>query len=511
MDNQKNIIFILTDQQRLSAVGCYGNTPCQTPHINALTQEGIRFERAYTACPLCSPSRASIITGKYPHSHGITTNIHEMGCNVSELADHPQLLSRRLQKVGYNIGFNGKWHLGTDLDRDPITHLPNKPSLPKNVGFDGWNYPGHGGGGHHYPEYQEYLHQNNWVHQVKPWSEKTRPIFSAGELVGPLESTMAYFLVDQTISLIDKFRKEDKPFFLWHNFWGPHIPYYVTAEWLDYYRSIEIPPWPNYHWPSRQISGPHQMKIHPHYELLTWDDWATIIRYYYAYASMIDGQIGRLIGYLKRMGLYDNTIIIFAADHGETLGSHGGLYDKGWHHFEETHHIPFVIRVPKTNPAIKRELVSLLDLYPTILDYAGGQIDSNLIHGRSLRPILENNEHSDWRKSIVTEFHGLGNACFAQRTIVNNDGIKYGYNLCCDDELYDLNKDPWETRNVIRHPEYKGILHDLRENLSNWMEETNDSLRRMYHLSRWHEERSWHRHFKGIPLNFGGDIKLREK
>ncbi|MDW7659468.1 MAG: sulfatase-like hydrolase/transferase [Bacillota bacterium] len=506
MERRKNILLIMTDQHRLSAAGCYGATPCQTPNIDRLAAEGVRFENAYTTCPLCSPARASVITGQYPHSHGVTTNLHELGCNRSELADAPDLLSRRLQAAGYQIGYNGKWHLGTDLERERITGLPNHSCVPSDVGFSGNDFPGHGGGGHHYKIYLEYLRSRGLTHQVKPWSEKTKRIFLAGELEGPIESTMAYFLTEQTIALLEQFRQSDKPFFMWHNYWGPHIPYYVTTEYLERYRKAEIPPWPNYSWASRAIPGPHQMKIHPHHELLAWEDWAGMLRYYYAYATMIDEQIGRLVDYLKTSGLYDDTVIIFTSDHGETLGSHGGLVDKGWHHFEETHRIPCIVSGLDYKQAVRKELVSLADIYPTIIDLASAPAGDAKRHGHSLLPLLSDSTDSPWREYVVTEFHGLGDAAFAQRTLVTRDGIKYGYNLCCQDELYDLRIDSHETRNLVNHPEYRTTLHNCREMLSDWMQVTGDKHQRTYHLCRWHEERDWHRFFTGPGIDFGGHI-----
>jgi arylsulfatase A-like enzyme len=211
-----------------------------------------------------------------------------------------------------------------------------------------------------------------------------------GELDEPLEATMPYFLAENTIALMESFRKRDKPFFLWHNNWGPHEPYYAPAEFVARYRNVEIPPWPNYLWPSRSIPGPHHVKIHPDHERLTWADWATAIRYYYAFTTLIDSQIGRVLEYMKQTGLLDETIVVFSADHGETLGSHCGLTDKGWHHFEETHRIPLLVRFPDGfgRGKVLTEFASLADLYPTFLDWAGAPCEPSAVHGRSLAPLL---------------------------------------------------------------------------------------------------------------------------
>jgi arylsulfatase A-like enzyme len=476
-----NILLILTDQHRLSAVGAYGNTPCQTPHIDHLAAEGVQFDNAYTTCPVCSPARATIMTGQYPHTHGVTANIHELGCSVHELVDRPELLSRRLQAAGYSLGYTGKWHLGTD--RQKAFDAPNQPSLPRDVGFEGHNVPGHGDGGFGMPEYQTYLKQHEFQHQPKPWGNDALQLRRAGELAGPEESTVAHFLTDHTISLIDSFARRDRPFFIWHNFWGPHEPYYAPTRFVDLYHDEDIPPWPNYDWPARCIPGFHHVKLHPRQEQLRWQDWAAAVRYYYALASLIDSQIGRLLDHLEQTGLIENTVIIFAADHGETLGSHGGLVDKGWHHFEETHHIPFIMRFPNGSHrgTSVSQLVSLADLYPTILDIADGSWKSDRIHGQSLLSLLNNNTAS-WRDMLVTEFGGLGNLAVTQRTLRWNN-LKYGYNAGMQDEIYDLERDPHETRNLIEHPGYRSAASQLRERLAQWMRDTNDPAERMFRLA----------------------------
>jgi arylsulfatase A-like enzyme len=474
MNRPPNILLIFTDQHRLSAVGAYGETPCKTPNLDRLAREGVRFERAYTTCPVCSPARGTVMTGLFPHAHGVTSNVHNLGCNVSELRDRPALLSRRLEAAGYSLGYSGKWHLGTD--RQQAYGAPNEPSLPKDVGFEGQNFPGHGGGGFKYPEYQEYLARHGFEHKVRPWAEPTRQVWPAGELEGPVESTVPYFLAEHTISQIDRFRRRGRPFFLWHNFWGPHGPYYVPREFIDAYRNVPIPRWANFDWASRETPGPHHAKIHPHRERLTWDDWQTTIRYYYAFTTLIDSQIGRILEHLERTGELDRTVVVFTADHGETLGSHGGLTDKGWHHFEETHRIPWIVRFPRRKGAgaVRTEFVSLADLYPTLLDLAGASWDRDAVHGRSLLPLIRE-EATSWRESVVVEFGGVNQLAATQRTLRHGD-LKYGYNACCRDELYDLAADPHETVNRIDDPSYREAASQMRRRLADWMARHGDPV-----------------------------------
>ncbi|MFW5915204.1 MAG: sulfatase-like hydrolase/transferase, partial [Planctomycetota bacterium] len=425
-------------------------------------------DRTYTSCPLCSPARGTVMTGDWPLRHGITANINNMTAAAHFLQDSPDLLPRRLQKHGYHTGYTGKWHLGYDRDGASLGKYsapwPDNGSLPCEFGFDGQNFGGHGSGGFGYPEYRDYLESNGWEHNVEN-----------GELTGLVESTVPYFLTSHTLSLMDRYADDDEPFFIWHNFWGPHGPYFATREYNDVYRNMDIPPWPNFDWPAREIPGPHQAKLRGEAEALSWEGyWLPRVRRYYAFATMIDAQIGRMLEYLESRGLMENTIVMFAADHGETLGSHGGLIDKGYHHFEEIQRIPLIVSGPDVESGtVRDELISLADVMPTICEFAGEQGELDFAQGRSFRPLLEGKTPPDWRQDVVVEFDGLNHGACTLRTL-RHDRFKYGLNLAHRDELYDLENDPHETRNLINEPGYQNTAGELRQRLFDWMQWADD-------------------------------------
>jgi arylsulfatase A-like enzyme len=237
------------------------------------------------------------------------------------------------------------------------------------------------------------------------------------------------------------------------------------------YRDVAIPPWPNYTWPSQEINRPHRMKVHEKQPEMEWEDWAESLRFYYAFTTMIDDQIKRIVDHLEAKGLADNTLIIFTSDHGETLGSHGGLVDKGWHHFEETHRIGMIIKDPsRPGGQVRTEWASNLDVYPTILDAAGAEYDPAQIHGRSLMPLVAG-ETVDWRDTAVTEFGGVNSVATSMVTLRHGD-LKYGWNAGNLDELYDLSADPHETTDRSEDPAYADRLHDMRRRMYTFMVET---------------------------------------
>ncbi len=144
--SKPNIILILTDQHRLSAIGAYGKTVCKTPNLDKIAANGVLFKNAYTASPLCTPARASLMTGQHIHAHRMGCNAGNYGSNISQLPDSRDLLSRRLAQAGYSCGYTGKWHLGTG---DGV--------IPSQRGFVGQDVPGHGDGGHRHHEYEKYI------------------------------------------------------------------------------------------------------------------------------------------------------------------------------------------------------------------------------------------------------------------------------------------------------------------------------------------------------------------
>ncbi|MFB0545507.1 MAG: sulfatase-like hydrolase/transferase, partial [Anaerolineae bacterium] len=465
--DRPNILWIGVDQMRYDTPGCYGNPICTTPHIDRLASEGVVFTNAYTPCSLCTPARASMFTGFYAFKHGMGTNCDMYHALASELPNPESLLHHRLKALGYRCGYAGKWHAGTRLG--PVDH-----------GFEGMNLPGYGDLKQE-PGFQRYLQENDLTYgpvQDPIYGNPGQKTLLAGRWNGPVESTPTYYLTDYTVRLLDRFAAEGQPFFLTCQFWGPHPPYLPSPELAGWHDRRAIPPWINF-------DDDHQGKPESvrrcranFYRLLPdeWSDWQEIVGLYYDFTVLVDAQIGRILARLDQLGLAEDTLVIFVSDHGDMIGSHGGLFDKGFM-YEEAHRVPLIVRWPaRFRSSTKRsELVYNMDLMPTILDILG-QPDESL-DGQSLLPYLEGTPAPGGdRQAIYLEFHGL-RYLYSQRALVTRDGYKYIFTPGDQDEVYDLNQDPGELRNLVEVEAYQEKVESLRWQLMQTAAQVGDPIR----------------------------------
>lgn len=488
-----NLLFILTDQHLATTLGCYGSTLCKTPHLDSLARDGLLFTRAYAACPICTPARASLQTGLLPIHHGMQTNIYNRGCQIHELPDHPTLLPRRLLSLGYRAGLTGKWHLGfgPDAANQPefpghiaacpgLARLPLHGSLPSTLGYEGDDFPGHGGVGIHTPQYRTWLAAQGRELTVRMEHEAYPRVY---EVTSGADTTVNHFLTERALAHIDGFLRDGDPFYYQLNYWGPHADYHAPTEYLNLYRDLSIPPWPSFQEDQTQKPAVHSAHRADATRKWGWPEFERCLRMYFATITEIDEQIGRLIAELKRRGVYDDTLIVFSADHGDSLGVHAGLTDKALFMYEETNRIPLLIKAPAPTPgasaprAGEREdrFVGTCDLYSTFLEYAGLPRAESELDGRSLRPLLENEPALAWRDQIATECSGLDFLLVTQRAL-RWDDYKYVFNGGDREELYDLATDPHELVNLAADRAHADLLHTARLRLDRWLIENNDGL-----------------------------------
>lgn len=478
--SRPNFLFLLPDQLRADAVGAFGSRIVKTPAIDSLAATGVRFARAYTTTALCSPARTSMLTGLYPHAHRIIGNTHGAGAVVNEVAPGQGTWSEILAMSGYRLGYVGKWDLGTlqagdEADRPP----PAEPGgrhrwTPKDYGFQDAESA--------FKPYR--LAQLKRASPLKlklaleqsGVSDKGPVPFYATADVKP-EDTPEADLTDKAIHLLREYAalaRMGTPFALCASWAQPHFPNFVPEPYASMYDPASIPPWPSFN--DSYVDKPStNAKLRDLWGVtgVEWAEWSRIVAHYYGSISHIDAQIGRLLKELDQLGLADNTVVVFAADHGDMTGAHG-LFNKGGVPYEEIYRVPLVIRLPGgTRPIARNELVSNMDLMPTLIELAGASLPKHL-HAKSLVPLLSD-DGVEWPGDLMMEFHG-DIAGFRSQRILRNARYKFVYNVLDRNELYDLDDDPHELKNVFEAPAYRAVRTALAKRLVERMNDTDDGL-----------------------------------
>jgi arylsulfatase A-like enzyme len=483
-----NILFLMNDHQAYYRHGWDGGPSPQRPYFERLARDGMRFDRAYSACPLCLPDRRSLLTGVFPHRHGFVDN----GEAVKESPF--DLYFGLLAEQGYRNYYFGKWHAG--------------PGVPQDYGCEGFSCPGYGNP-YLTPEYADYLRRYNlppaehliernfWQHfggslgEIKPGMRYRcrRPEdcreHMTGLTVTPKETHESFFVANLACEQLRELAGRDEPFAMRVDFWGPHQPYFPTAEFADRYRPETIPVYPSYSTVSDQKPALYHREInYPLFDenrrliepsALPWSEWQNVIARCYAQVTMIDAAGGMVLEALEQAGMARDTIVIWTTDHGDWLASHGGHFDKYCTLSEEMIRVPLAIRWPgRVAPGVTSDcLVSHVDLPVTLLDFAETGF-SGAVDGQSLLPLLTGTAGA-WREDLLSETHGNWGDDLIGRAVVT-DRYKYAVNEHDLSELYDLRADPYELHNLIADKACQPVVEDLSQRLENWVETTDDSI-----------------------------------
>ncbi|WP_306054057.1 sulfatase-like hydrolase/transferase [Natronococcus wangiae] len=473
-DGRPNVLLVLTDQERYDYSAPDG-PPVETETVDRLSSEGMRFERAFTPISICTSARASLLTGRFPHGHGMLNNSHEADAIRPNLPEGLPTFSEALAEAGYDLTYTGKWHVGRD-------------QRPENVGF---SYLG-GSDEHHDPDLDEKFREYREELGVSPDVDLEDEIYTrggkeAGTLVAAetpvdVEATRNYFLAERTIDAIEAHATGDReePFFHRADFYGPHHPYVVPEPYASMYDPDEIERPESY---AETYDG--KPRVHEnflHYRGVAgfdWDTWAEAIAKYRGFVTMIDDQLERILEALEEHGLADETAVVHASDHGDFVGGHR-QFNKGPLMYDDTYRIPLQVRWPGVvEPGSVCEApVHLHDLAATFLEMGDVAVPESF-DSRSLVPLLENagDAPASWPGSVFAQYHGDEFGLYTQR-MVRTDRYKYVYNGPDVDELYDLEADPAELRNLIDHPGYEDARREMRNRLVEWMEETEDPNRK---------------------------------
>jgi arylsulfatase A-like enzyme len=465
-----NILFLMTDQHRVDSLGCYGNKVCQTPALDELAAHGTRFAQCYTATAICTPARATLLTGLLPFRHALVANYERNVAYREELDPGIIPFSHYLLEAGYKVGLIGKWHVG-------------KEKGPADYGFEGLHYAGWGNPVKH-PDYQDYLQERG----LPPFklANEVRGIFPngqpgnllAGLLEQPLEATFEYYLAERTIERLKKYaanyRQNNQPFYLACHWFGPHLPYLLPEKYYNLYdpAKVKLPLSIAENFAGKPVVQKNY-SAHWTFDSFSLDDWRKIIALSWGYVTLIDEQIGRIMQVVRELGLLDSTAVMFSADHGAFVGSHR-LEDKGPAMYDDIYHIPFILQIPEDKGGrVEENFVSLTDFMPTFLDLAGVDKPAQA-DGESVLPFAEGKTPPVWRQEIIAEFHGH-HFPYPQR-MIRTDRYKLVVNPGDINELYDLEMDPHELANQYNHPELQKIRQALMTKLYDELKARGDNF-----------------------------------
>jgi arylsulfatase A-like enzyme len=475
-----NILWLVTDHVPYMHHGALPGPHPTYGTYERIAREGISFPQAMTVCPLCQPARASMLTGLYPHHHGMVHNSGFAGSR-KEFEPDTKLFSHYLREAGYQVGYFGKWHCGIERTAD-------------NYGFQGWSLPDYGHPYHH-PEYKEYLEryglpeamvdvegcfgadhlrargirltdEPNEYHRMSAW----------GVMTSPVQSHEAWFVCDMAARWLEQVASRREPFALRVDVWGPHQPYWAAGPFSGTVDPATIPEYPNFR---------HDLRDRPQFQRATrdaqhrdpkWDDWQNwqpMLARCYENASQVDASFGGLLDLLDRHGLAENTMVIYTADHGDGIGSHGGLFDKGSFMVEETMRIPLAVRWPGQIPAnyVSSRLVTNMDLVPTVLEAAGAELPD--MDGASVLALAKDRSNTQWREDLLCQHYGHGQNAFQR--LLRHGKYKYIAHLNDVEELYDLSSDPFELHNLASARPSPDVTARMRERLAAAMERHQDS------------------------------------
>lgn len=446
MEKKPNILFFLSDDQGAWAMHCAGNEELKTPNLDRIAANGMRFENFFCASPVCSPARASLMTGTIPSAHGVLDWIRGGNLDAERFAEQGaqdpydgyiseykpiQYLAGQLTYTdvltqnGYNCALSGKWHLGDSVN-------------PQH-GFKYWYTIGRGGCCYYHPD-----------------------IVENGRITNMHGHYVTDLITDKALEFLDTLSEQENPFYLSVHYTAPHSPWgaeHHPKEFIDLYEDCPFNSVPNV----------------PDHPGLTCDPvYGTAkrrenLRGYFAAVTAMDQGIGKILDRLDEKGLTEDTIVIFAADNGMNMGHHG-VWGKGngtqpMNMYDTSVKVPFMVSYPKVVPAgsVCTQMVSAYDFFPTLLDFLG--LDAHQVQnlpGKSFAEALRGKKETADQNVVVFDEYGPVRMIRSSRYKYIHI-YPYGPN-----EFYDLQQDPGEEHNLIDDPAYEPLILEMRREMESW-------------------------------------------
>lgn len=432
-----NILMIVVDQMAHDVIGALGHPAVRTPNLDALLARSAVFVNTYAGSPICLPSRASLMTGRLARRHDVYDNGSELPASVPTIAHH-------LNRAGYHTVLSGKMHfvgpdqmhgfaerLTTDLSPASLVLTPDwtrGPVANEGTSVRRLRYP-----------------------PVRPWS---------------LQLSYDDEVLHTSLAKLRQLSQQDEPFFLCSSFTHPHDPFLVPEEYWNRYRDVEIPP---VRAPARSMEELHPFDqwIQIHHEAdrhpLSEPEVERARRAYYAAVSYVDDVVGRLLAELTRLGMADDTVVVFTSDHGEMLGEHGMWFKRTYH--DGAAKVPLLVAGAGARPGLREQVVTLMDLTATVLDLADvPDKDEHLaeLDGISLRGLLDGTGPG---RSTGVAFEYLAEGTVEPMLALRTTGYKYVYVHGHDPLLFDLTADPLELHDRASDPALSRVREAMHAEL----------------------------------------------
>ncbi len=444
MPSRPNVLVLMSDHTNAAAMS--GGGPCLTPVCDEIARLGRRFARCYTPNAICSPARASLMTGTYPSTHGMWDCTHTQRAQWVNVDERLTYFSQRLAEAGYRNGYFGKWHVEQteQLEQFGWHEYDAKTGLKRLERVPGTEV------------------------SVKTPGYRDHLLAAAGRDDGDI----SHPAFNQGIDFIRRQADAEAPWCCFISALEPHDPYVAPQRFLDLYDTAAIPLPATLHEEDSADTPPVIRRMRQVWQGLSDEDWRRVRAAYWAVISYIDAEMGRVLDALRQTGQLDNTIIVVTSDHGDMIGSHG-LVTKGiGTAYEEVYNIPLILRVPGLGGGEDATTcTSLVDVGPTLLDLCGAA-PMEPCQGRSLRPVLEGTaDPAEWQGAYA-EFFGQ-RFVYTQRLVWQGDW-KYVFSPAGLDELYNLAEDPHETNNRAVDPACREILEAMAARMWKKMAEIGD-------------------------------------
>ena len=470
--SRPNVVMYVSDRQHWDSLGAVGTPNVHTPHLDWVANQGVTFRRAYSTCPICSPARASIISGLYPHAHGMVAN-HQVrpGAELMRYPTGVTNVAQYLGGLGYACGYAGKWHIGSGSARPGFDDFASRSKdfdvdspedddneilhFTRKVGF---NLTGKLGGDD--PDPARFDKASKYGPQLLPLAYHT-----------------AFRHMDKTVNWVHDMANDERPMFLIYSSKEPHEPFGSPEPFFSQYRppDMQIPE------TRKDPAGPalraqrRDVQIKRTMTGLSDEQLQRVYAGFFSAVTYVDHLVGRLIAALVDTGRWDNTLFIFTSDHGDMLGHHGAFGQFAMQ-YEDVTRIPFIVRPPGGLDSARstEQLISHVDLTPTIVSWCGGTVDPS-VQGSDASALFRGDD-AVIHDGVVNEYYSANwtELPCPMRAWITDDW-KYVATQDGTDQLFDLANDPNELHNLVADPAHAADLTRAKQGFQKWCDATGDS------------------------------------